>query len=135
HDGAHDDGVLPSSPRVVPVHRVPEAQAGRAGLRRHPGILREAQLARGLAGDGDGPAAPDLRRGRRLRDAAAVLLRLRRQSEGLAPFDGVASTRGDAEVQEPRAEVSAVVRVGPRTEEVLRPLSLTRLLPGSAAPT
>ena len=38
---------------VVPVHRVPQAQARRAGLRRHARVLRAAQLAGGLAGHGD----------------------------------------------------------------------------------
>ena len=46
---------------VVPVHRVPQARARRAGLRRHARVLRQAQLAGRLAGDGGRAAARDLR--------------------------------------------------------------------------
>src|SRR5262249_41762704 len=65
------------------------------------------QLAGGLAGHGGQPAARDLRRSRRLRHAAAVLLRLCRQPQGVAPLDGAARAGGHAQVQAPRSEVSA----------------------------
>src|SRR2546425_1007381 len=107
HDGPDDAGVLPAAPRVLSVHRVPEAPARRARLRRHPRVLRQAQLAGGLAGHGDRAAPRDLRGGRRLRHAAAVLLRLRGQPQGVAPLDGAAGARGHAALQEPAAEVSA----------------------------
>src|SRR5438445_170031 len=107
HDGPDDAGVLPAAPRVLPVHRVPQAQARRARLRRHARVLRQAQLAGGLAGHGDRAAPRDLRGGRRLRHAVAVLLRLRGQPQGVAPLDGAAGARGHAALQEPAAEVSA----------------------------
>src|SRR5262249_2997018 len=96
--------VFPAAARLLRIHRVPQAQARRAGLRRDAGVLREAQLAGGLAGDGDRAAAPDLRAGGRLRHAATVLLRLCGRGEGLAPPDGRAGARGDAEVQAAGAE-------------------------------
>src|SRR5439155_529220 len=86
---------------------VPEAQARRARLRRHARVLRQAQLAGGLAGHGHRAAPRDLRGGRRLRHAVAVLLRLRGQPQGVAALDGAAGARGHAALQEPAAEVSA----------------------------
>src|SRR5204863_9596439 len=47
----------------------------------------------------------DLRGSRRVRHAAALLLRLRGESEGVAPFDGAAGARGHAAVQGHGAEV------------------------------
>src|SRR5437762_1120513 len=125
HDGAHDDGVLPVAPRVLPVHRVPEAPARRARLRRDARVLRAAQLARGLARDGRREAPRHLRRGRRLRHTAALLLRLLGEPEGVAPLAGAAGPRGHAEVQGARA--------GVLTRVVARVLLLLAALPGPAA--
>src|SRR5204862_5241394 len=105
-------GVLPAPAALFRLHGVPEAPAGRPALRRDPRVLRPPQLAGRLAGHRDRAPPRDLRGGRRLRDAAAVLLRLRRKPQGLAPLDGAAGARGHATLQEPRAEVN-----GPRLEE------------------
>ena len=59
--------------------RVPQARPERGRHRRDPGVLRQAQLADRLARDRRREDRADLRRGRRLRPAAGVLLRLRRE--------------------------------------------------------
>ena len=59
--------------------RVSEARPERGRFRRHAGLLRQAQLDRRLAQDRHREDREDLRRGRRLRPAAGVRLRLRRQ--------------------------------------------------------
>ena len=51
-----------------------------------PEYCAAAQLAGGLAGHGGRPAARDLRGGRRLRHAAALLLRLLGEPQGVAPL-------------------------------------------------
>src|SRR6267378_1500664 len=106
HDGPDDAGVLPAAAGVVPVHRVLEAQAGRAGLRRHSRVLRAAQLAGRLAGYGGRQASRHLRGGRRLRDAAALLLRLLGESQGVAPLDRASGEGSHAEVQGAGPEVT-----------------------------
>ena len=70
--------------------------------RRHPGILRHAQLADRLAGDRRREDRADVRGGRRLRRAPAVLLRLQREPRGLARFDAAARRGGDAQGRAPR---------------------------------
>ena len=76
---------------------VPQARPDVRRQRRDAGILRPAQLARRLARDGDREDREDVRRGRRLRPPAAVLLRLRREPAGLAAFDGAAGEGGHAQ--------------------------------------
>ena len=102
--------VLPAPPRLLPVHRVPEAPAGRARLRRHPRVLRPAQLAGRLAGHGGRPTPRDLRGGGRLRHAAPLLLRLLGEPQGLAPLHGAPGPRGHAPLQGPGPEVAATAR-------------------------
>src|SRR5262249_7716244 len=124
HDGPHDARVLLAAPRLLPVHRVPQAQARRARLGRHARVLRQAQLARRLTGHGDRAAPHDLRAGGRLRHAAALLLRLRGQSQGLAALARSAGPRGHAEVQ----------GHGPEVKPARIALALLPVLAGLAAP-
>ncbi len=80
-----------------------EARSGRRRFRRHAGLLRQAQLDHRLAQDRHREDREDLRRGRRLRAAAGVRLRLRRQPEGLAPFARALVEGSDAQGAAPQA--------------------------------
>src|SRR5262249_8466293 len=86
-DWAPDARKLSSAPPLVRLPRIPQARPERPRLRRDAGLLRQAQLADRLTDYGGREARADLPRGRRLRRAARVLLRLRRQARGLAHVD------------------------------------------------
>src|SRR4029450_6769297 len=107
--------VLSAAPRVLPVHRVLEAQAGRVGFGRDARVLRAAQLASGLTGHRGREAPRDLRRGRRVRPLAAVLLRLLGEPSGVAPLARAPGQGSHAALQEPGAEVGPDTDVPWRT--------------------
>src|SRR5579875_3885260 len=86
-------------------HRIPETRRSGRRQRRDAGILRPSQLADRLAGHRHRQDRTDVRRGRRFRRAAAVLLRLQRQPGGLASFYGAIGAGSDAKG---RASVAAV---------------------------
>jgi alkanesulfonate monooxygenase SsuD/methylene tetrahydromethanopterin reductase-like flavin-dependent oxidoreductase (luciferase family) len=92
----------------LPVHGISEAQARRAGFRRHARVLRSPQLAGRLTRHGGREAAGDLRRGGRVRHLAAVLLRLLGEPPGVAPLARAPGQGGHAALQEPGAEVGPV---------------------------
>ena len=71
-----------------------------------PEYCAQAQLAGRLTVDGGQSPPRDLRAGGRLRDAAALLLRLLGEPQGLAALDGAAGQGGHAEVQGAGAEVT-----------------------------
>ena len=66
-------------------------------------VLRPAQLGRRVAAHRHEAARGDLRRARRLRLPPPLLLRLRRESSRVAPFDGAARPRGHPAARAPRA--------------------------------
>ena len=82
--GRNDGGVLPAAPRQLRLHRLPEARSGGAGFGRDPRVLRAPQLGDRVTGHGGREARAGLRRGRRLRDPARLLLRLRPRAGDLA---------------------------------------------------
>src|SRR5215813_4922940 len=100
----HDARVFPAPIGQLRLPRIPQARSGRARFRRHAGVLRPAQLDRGLAQDGRGEDREDLRRGRWLRPAPGVRLRLCRQPAGVAAFARAAVEGGDAQGTAPQAE-------------------------------
>ena len=80
-----------------------------AGFRRHPGILRPAQLADRLARHGRREAGTRLPRGRRLRQPAGLRLRLRRQPGSLAQLAASAGAGGRSPGQAPDPGVMAAI--------------------------
>src|SRR6266481_3088885 len=93
-------------PHIVPFQK-PHPPIGVAGVSKGSDTLKLAgergfwpmslNLNPAYVGShGDRAAPRDLRGGRRLRHAAAVLLRLRGQPQGVAPLDGAAGARGHA---------------------------------------
>ena len=96
HDGPDDAGILPAVARAVRLPGLPEARSFGAGFGCHAGVLRAAQLAGRVAGDGGGEAGAGLPRGRRLRHLAGVRVRLHGQSAGLAQLTAAAGAGGGA---------------------------------------
>ena len=98
--------VLPAAAGRLRLHRVPEARSRTCRLGCHRRVLRAAQLADRLAGDGRREAAAGLRGSRRLRRTAGVRLRLRRQP-GVAHVAAPAQRGGAAALRGPRAAAGA----------------------------
>ena len=97
--------VLPAAARRLRLHRIPQARPLGAGLGGDARVLRQAQLADRLAGDGVAEAPRHLRRSGRLRYPPNVLLRLQRESQCVAPLDGAARQGGHAPLQGHGAQV------------------------------
>ncbi len=79
-----------------------KARARRAGLRRHRRLLRPQQLDRRLARDRHREDRKNLSRGRRLRHAAGVRLRLQAQAGGVAQLAAPAEAGSDAAAEASR---------------------------------
>src|SRR4051794_38774348 len=103
HDGPHDERVFPAAARAFRLQGLSQTHAGGAGQRHHRGILRTAQLDHRLAVNRRREDRKDLSRGRRIRHAAGVRLRLQAQARGVAELAAAVEPGSDAAAETSQA--------------------------------
>ena len=93
---------ISAAARPFRLQGLPQGRARRRRLGRHRRILRPQQLDRRLACDGHREDRENLSRGRRLRHAAGVRLRLQAQAGSVAPFAAPVEAGSDAAAEASR---------------------------------
>ena len=106
-------GILPPAPRPVRLQGLSEARSLGAGFRRDGGILRQAELDHRQPEDGRREDRAHLPRGRRLRSAPRLRLRLCRESGGVENLARPAADRGLPEGPPPDAAARGIARRRP----------------------